>query len=93
MKTPLLIAAISALACNGNTPPPNSWARYEFYAPENNKITQAPEVVFMGDSITEGWVQTHPEFFADKPILGRGIGGQTTEQMLYLKKEQKMREK
>ena len=46
-------------------------------------------VVFMGDSITEGWGRkesaTFPdraEFFPDKPYINRGISGQTTPQML-----------
>ena len=36
----------------------------------------------MGNSITEGWVNTHPGFFQKNNYLGRGIGGQTTPQML-----------
>jgi lysophospholipase L1-like esterase len=39
-------------------------------------------VVFMGDSITQGWVSASPEFFAGRPYIGRGISGQTTPQML-----------
>ena len=46
-------------------------------------------VVFMGDSITEGWgmkgTATTPdrgEFFPGKPYINRGISGQTTPQML-----------
>ena len=39
-------------------------------------------VVFMGNSITEGWVQMRPEFFNDRDYINRGIGGQTTPQML-----------
>ncbi|MGE0590515.1 MAG: SGNH/GDSL hydrolase family protein [Cyclobacteriaceae bacterium] len=39
-------------------------------------------VVFMGNSITEGWKDHHPEFFANKSFINRGIGGQTTPQML-----------
>ena len=40
-----------------------------------------PRIVFMGDSITEGWVSKAGAFF--KPgRIGRGIGGQTTPQML-----------
>jgi len=46
-------------------------------------------VVFMGDSITEGWGQSgeaglpdRPEFFPGKPYVNRGISGQTTPQML-----------
>ena len=39
-------------------------------------------IVLIGDSITEFWLQIHPEFFNDKPYIGRGISGQTTSQML-----------
>jgi len=37
-------------------------------------------VVFMGDSITQGW--NLDESFPGKPYINRGIGGQTTPQML-----------
>jgi lysophospholipase L1-like esterase len=37
-------------------------------------------VVFMGDSITDGWHLA--EYFPDKPYVNRGISGQTTAQML-----------
>jgi lysophospholipase L1-like esterase len=40
-------------------------------------------VVFMGDSITEGWHFDGPDgFFPGKPYINRGISGQTTPQML-----------
>jgi lysophospholipase L1-like esterase len=46
-------------------------------------------VVFMGDSITEGWKhngalpgEADPGFFPGKPYVNRGISGQTTPQML-----------
>jgi lysophospholipase L1-like esterase len=39
-------------------------------------------VVFMGDSITEGWHFDAPVGFSGKPYINRGIGGQTTPQML-----------
>ena len=40
-------------------------------------------VVFMGDSITDNWARPQfGPFFPDKPYFGRGIGGQTTPQML-----------
>ena len=40
-------------------------------------------VVFMGDSITEGWHFEGPDgAFPGKPYLNRGISGQTTPQML-----------
>ncbi|MFT4094908.1 MAG: SGNH/GDSL hydrolase family protein [Niabella sp.] len=40
------------------------------------------DVVFIGNSITEGWVHQHPEFFSDNHYTGRGISGQTSAQML-----------
>ena len=39
-------------------------------------------IVLMGDSITEFWLTIHPEFFAGKSYIDRGISGQTTPQML-----------
>ena len=39
-------------------------------------------VVFMGNSITEGWVFMRPEFFENRDYINRRIGGQTTPQML-----------
>ena len=47
--------------------------------PANNE----PRVVFMGDSITDMWVQPQfGGFFPGKPYIDRGISGQTTPQML-----------
>lgn len=39
-------------------------------------------VVFMGNSITEGWAPLFPQLFPGRPYIGRGISGQTTPQML-----------
>lgn len=39
-------------------------------------------VVFMGNSITEGWAKYFPTMFLGQPYVGRGISGQTTPQML-----------
>lgn len=39
-------------------------------------------VVFMGNSITEGWIISDEKFFTDNPYIDRGISGQTTPQML-----------
>ena len=36
----------------------------------------------MGNSITIGWLGHYPEFFEGKPYVNRGIGGQTSSQML-----------
>jgi lysophospholipase L1-like esterase len=52
---------------------------------EENAMLAAPKpgegrVVFMGDSITQGWKLD--ESFPGKPYINRGIGGQTTPQMV-----------
>ena len=71
----------------------NDWAWLAKYRDANRELP-APtageaRVVFMGDSITEGWGQhgaaappDRPEFFPGKPYVNRGISGQTTPQML-----------
>lgn len=61
------------------------WANLEKYQVLNEKLTMneiKAQVVFMGNSITEGWAQTNPSFFEDNLYANRGIGGQTTPQML-----------
>lgn len=39
-------------------------------------------VVFMGNSITDFWINNCPEYFAKNNYIDRGISGQTTPQML-----------
>lgn len=62
------------------------WANLERFQKENAELimpkSREHRVVFMGNSITEGWLNLRPEFFADKPYVNRGISGQTTPQML-----------
>lgn len=63
------------------------WPRLSRYA-EANKCLPAGKknekrVVFMGDSITDGWSKVDMGgFFPGKPYINRGIGGQTTAHML-----------
>jgi lysophospholipase L1-like esterase len=62
------------------------WPNLEHFA-ENNEMVGLPaadenRVVFMGNSITIGWLNKRPEFFEGKPYINRGISGQTTPQML-----------
>ncbi|GAB1307329.1 SGNH/GDSL hydrolase family protein [Urechidicola sp. KH5] len=61
---------------------PNLKRYQEANEPYINNEKKAPEVVFMGNSITEGWVHNFPAFFTDNNYVGRGISGQTTPQML-----------
>jgi lysophospholipase L1-like esterase len=44
------------------------------------EATDPHRVVFLGDSITDGW--NLAQFFPGKPYVNRGISGQTTPQML-----------
>ena len=64
----------------------NDWANLARFHDENTKIgAPAPgekRIVFMGNSITEGWSRTDSVFFSGRPYVNRGISGQTTPQML-----------
>lgn len=60
------------------------WPQLNRYRDANAKVPAPAKaedrVVFMGDSITDGWKLA--EYFPDKPYINRGISGQTTPQML-----------
>jgi lysophospholipase L1-like esterase len=62
------------------------WACLKCFADSNAKVPPPAagedRVVFMGNSITIGWLNLNPAFFEGKPYLDRGISGQTTPQML-----------
>jgi lysophospholipase L1-like esterase len=62
------------------------WANLNRFKVENAKLGFPAKgenrVVFIGNSITQGWSETCPEFFVGKPYINRGISGQTTPQML-----------
>jgi len=61
----------------------NDWAYLKRYQQENAQLAPSNDrVVFMGNSITEGWAKLFPTQFPGKPYIGRGISGQTTPQML-----------
>ena len=85
---PLLIALLLTLACSQkiNSQDWNEFANTSRYDKANLELklhTKANNrVVFMGNSITEGWVQMRPDFFDNRDYINRGIGGQTTPQML-----------
>ena len=61
------------------------WANVARFKAENELVIEnkAPvKLVFMGNSITEGWTLFDPNFFNSTDYVNRGIGGQTTPQML-----------
>ena len=64
----------------------NDWPNLARYRDANAQVPAAaanePRVVFMGDSITDGWGRQYGKFFPGKPYINRGISGQTTPQML-----------
>lgn len=59
-----------------------NFQRYEELNRELKKKNNSKRVIFLGNSITEGWVNNHPEFFDDNGYIGRGISGQTSYQFL-----------
>lgn len=60
----------------------SDWAQFYRYEDQNNSLQKPVKVVFMGNSITDGWAKKHPDFFTENDFAGRGISGQTTSQML-----------
>ena len=60
----------------------NDWANFGRYAEANKTVKQPVKAVFMGNSITEGWVGADPDFFTNNNYVGRGISGQVSSQML-----------
>ncbi len=64
----------------------NDWGNLQRYREANAKLSPPVKnenrVVFLGNSITQGWAPYFATMFPGKPYIGRGIGGQTTPQML-----------
>ena len=62
------------------------WANKACYAQANVELLSRGDdplrVVLMGNSITEFWMDTHPQFFRNNHLVGRGISGQVSSQML-----------
>lgn len=64
---------------------PSKTSQLSRYKAANEQLlkTEAPhEVVLMGNSITDSWPDMRPDFFKETGYIGRGIGGQTTPQMV-----------
>ena len=95
LAAPLLFAAAPAFA-KQRMPPGADWNTWfqdwlkrdfgmvGYYADDNAELlaSKAPvDVVFIGDSVTEGWFDKRPSFFTAGRV-DRGIGGQTSSQMV-----------
>lgn len=95
LSRPVLLGAVLALGCVQSIPAPGQvrkaaatlvaedWPALGRYRADNEALAKGPRprTVFMGDSITQGWIDKAPAFFGPGR-LDRGIGGQTTPQML-----------
>ena len=84
MKRILLILALSAITFCGYAQK-KDWAQFGRYEKSNTEVLARdvrPDVVFMGNSITDGWARQDPKFFEENNFVGRGISGQVTAQML-----------
>ncbi len=80
----LLLAIMNTADLDAQANP--DWANLKRYASENAALpapaANESRVVFMGNSITQGWAPRFAAMFPGKPYIGRGISGQTTPQML-----------
>lgn len=79
----LLVALPLHLQGQARTPT-TQWAQLDRFREANATLPPATagRVVFMGNSITEGWAPRFAAQFPGKDYVGRGISGQTTPQML-----------
>ena len=58
------------------------WAKFSWFEKSNAEITESPRLVLFGDSITQNWAAFDPQWLAEHNFAGRGIGGQTTAELL-----------
>lgn len=81
---PVLLACAAQAFAQGDDRLRTDWANLQRYRAENAALvpSSGDRVVFMGNSITEGWAPLFPKLFPGKEYVGRGISGQTTPQML-----------
>jgi lysophospholipase L1-like esterase len=84
MEFTLALLLISGFIC-GHVQA-QDWPNLDRFKDENAELglplPDEQRIVFLGNSITEGWIDKHPDFFSGKPYVNRGISGQTTPQML-----------
>lgn len=87
MKKLILMASFFSLfSLFSNAQNFNELINLKRYAKANSELP-APvngenRVVFIGNSITDGWASQRPDFFKSNNYVGRGIGGQTSPQLL-----------
>ena len=82
MKRFIILISLATMSFFGYS---QDWFGFNRYQADNERIITSgdwPEVVFMGNSITDNWAYFHPDFFSSNNFCGRGISGQTSSQML-----------
>ncbi len=82
MKKTFILIILATMSIFGYS---QDWFGFNRYGANNERIIASgnyPEVVFMGNSITDNWAYFHPDFFSNHNFCGRGISGQTSAQML-----------
>ncbi len=82
----ILVIALSGINQVHAQKPKVDYGNTQRYAKSNAELP-APKkgekrVVFLGNSITQGWMEKHPEFFKKYGYIGRGISGQTSYNFL-----------
>jgi len=82
MKNNLILLFCLFIAASASA---QDWPNIKRYEQVNSQITPAngkKTVVYMGDSITDFWINNDSTFFKSNNYIDRGISGQTTGQML-----------
>ena len=83
----LLFVICLGFSINESKAQKHEFANYKRFAKANSELPKVTKkdkrVVFMGNSITEGWPSHRPEWFKENSnYVGRGISGQTSYQFL-----------
>ena len=86
MKNVFFIYILTSLVILSNYVNAQMMINLNKYKEENSSIGLPKQgenrIVFMGNSITEDWKSLSPNFFLDNNYVNRGIGGETSTQML-----------
>ena len=86
MRARTFLLQLCLLASLGVQAQKHEFADWNRYAQANSELGLPAKgehrVVLMGNSITDGWPGTRPQFFKDNNLVGRGISGQTSYQFL-----------
>ena len=86
MKNIFFIYILTSLVILSNHVNAQMMINLNKYKEENSSLGLPKQgenrIVFMGNSITEDWKSLSPYFFLDNNYVNRGIGGETSTQML-----------